>query len=527
MKVPYDWLMNSSRAYPVIVDPVINIGSTADTFVDQSNPSENYGRDETLEVQSYNGKNKRILLKFPLTRYTFGFPSTESLQNNVMVSSAKLKMNSYQTSKRRTINVWSVDDPWSEYWVTWNSQPSHKTKLSSISSGQLGWNTWPITSEVQSKLGYWIYLKVMDSSEDASWYPRKQLYHSWEYANKYYDLDPYLEVSYIVPSIQDDCGIGDDASNSHSDANSISPPKSCNGYLDSSDSDDYYKFYVTKGSTIDIDMTPPSGSDFDIYLYNSGGSEKASSRLGGDSTDSISYVADSSGDWSIRIDQYSGFGDYSLNVNLKDENPPPVPVISSSTHKYDYKWYSNNDPSFTWTTPSDASGIAGYSYYFDHTYSTNPDKIIDTTSNSKSYSNRFDGTRYFHVRAKDNAGNWGEAGHYKVKIDTTSPLISISTPADNAVISSKDVSVYWSSSDSGSGISYYQIKLDTGSWINKGTKTSHIFSSIGGGIHMVYVKAVDKMGHLKTTNVGFTVKQSLPDLSISSSDITFLKVGGN
>ena len=527
VKVPYEWLINSSRTYPVIVDPVINIGNTADTFVDQSNPSKNYGRDETLEVQSYNGKNKRILLKFPLTRSTFGFPSTESLLNNVMVSSAKLKMNSYQTSKRRTIDVWSVDDPWVEYGiygVTWNSQPSHKIKLSSISSGQLGWNTWPITSEVQNKLGRWINLKVMDSSEDASWWERDQLYYSWEY---YLDLDPFLEVIYTVPTTQNDCGIGDDASNTKSGANFISTPKSCNGFLYSSDRYDYYKFTVTKGSTIDVSVTPLNGADFDLYLYNPSGSEKASSRLGGDSTDSISYVADSSGDWRIRIFQYSGSGDYSLSINVIDNTPPTAPVILSSTHKYDYKWHSNNDPSFTWTTPYDASGIAGYSYSFDHASSTTPDKTVDTTGNSKSYSNRFDGIRYFHVRAKDNAGNWGEAGHYKVKIDTTSPSISISTPADNAVLSSKDVSVYWSGSDSNSGISYYEIKLDTGSWIYKGMNANHIFNNVDGGTHKVYVKAVDNVANLHTENVDFTIKQSLPDLSISSSDITFIKVGGN
>jgi len=49
-----------------------------------------------------------------------------------------------------------------------------------------------------------------------------------------------------------------------------------------------------------------------------------------------------------------------------DSMDPPKPVISSTTHPDENTWYSNNDPSFTWTTPSDISGIACYSYTIDH-----------------------------------------------------------------------------------------------------------------------------------------------------------------
>jgi hypothetical protein len=99
-----------------------------------------------------------------------------------------------------------------------------------------------------------------------------------------------------------------------------------------------------------------------------------------------------------------------------DTTEPSAPVISSSTHPDENNWYNNSNPSFTWTTPSDSSEIAGYSYELDHLGTSTPDTTIDTPENSKSYTNVADGEWWFHIRARDNAGNWGAVAHYRVKI---------------------------------------------------------------------------------------------------------------
>ena len=160
-----------------------------------------------------------------------------------------------------------------------------------------------------------------------------------------------------------------------------------------------------------------SGSGVDKCRYkNSGGSwsswqtctpTKAWTLTSGDGTKTVYYqVRDRAGNIRQVYD----------SIRL-DTTPPPAPVISSSTHPDETKWYCNKNPTFTWTTPSDASGIACYSYTLDHSPTTTPDKICDTTGNSKSYSGLAYGTWYFHVRAKDNAGNWGSADHYRVMIE--------------------------------------------------------------------------------------------------------------
>ena len=113
-----------------------------------------------------------------------------------------------------------------------------------------------------------------------------------------------------------------------------------------------------------------------------------------------------------------------------DNTVPPAPTISSTSHPDENIWYTNNDPSFIWTTPSETSGIDCYSYIFDQSAITTPDTTCEPAGNSRSYTDAADGTWYFHLRAKCNAGNWGSADHYRVKIgsgeaSTTDALIAL------------------------------------------------------------------------------------------------------
>ncbi|MFQ5710885.1 MAG: hypothetical protein ACE5GD_03800 [Candidatus Geothermarchaeales archaeon] len=190
--------------------------------------------------------------------------------------------------------------------------------------------------------------------------------------------------------------------------------------------------------------------------------------------------------------------DYAGNVKevsdliILDTEPPDKPVISSYTHPYEDAWYPNNDPSFSWTM---LTGIAGYSYDLDHFPSTTPDEIIDTTDNSKSYSDLDDGTWYFHVRARDNAGNWGPAAHYKIKIDTRPPGAPSPTADPSGWTNQSYVTISWSavSDGGGSGVNHYEYRIDSGPWTPIGTKTSFKTPRQPPGIHRVYVRAVDNV----------------------------------
>jgi parallel beta-helix repeat protein len=49
------------------------------------------------------------------------------------------------------------------------------------------------------------------------------------------------------------------------------------------------------------------------------------------------------------------------------------------------------------------------------------------------YSNLGDGTYYFHVRAKDRAGNWGDTEHYKIIISGTGVSVAIASPTTGEI----------------------------------------------------------------------------------------------
>jgi hypothetical protein len=89
--------------------------------------------------------------------------------------------------------------------------------------------------------------------------------------------------------------------------------------------------------------------------------------------------------------------------------------------------------------------------------------------------------------------------------DTTPPTITITSPADGATLTSSTVTVTWTGSDSGSGINYYETRIDSGSWVNKGTSTSHAYTGVANGQHTVDVRAWDNAGNSAIDSVTFYV----------------------
>ena len=117
--------------------------------------------------------------------------------------------------------------------------------------------------------------------------------------------------------VQNDMGTGGDAGNSFEDATSITVPKGIgewHGYLGSFDTEDYYKFSVSSGSTIKSTLEPPAGADFDLYLYGPDWDEIGRSTQKGSVIESIKSTAATSGYYYVRVSMYSGYGSYSLSI---------------------------------------------------------------------------------------------------------------------------------------------------------------------------------------------------------------------
>lgn len=194
-------------------------------------------------------------------------------------------------------------------------------------------------------------------------------------------------------------------------------------------------------------------------------------------------------------DNAGNIGNWGSHIFQIDTVLPSAPSITSNTHPDPNRWYNNNDPTFSWSTPSDLSGIAGYSCELNQSPDATPHETVTTTGNTKSYQDLTSGVWYFHIRAKDNAGNWGPPSHYTVRIDVDSPTCS---GLDDGVMgwsSDNTPTFHWTGTDAHSGIEGYIWKVDNGpeTWT---TGTSVTLPPQLDGTHTFYVRAKDKAGNL-------------------------------
>jgi hypothetical protein len=170
---------------------------------------------------------------------------------------------------------------------------------------------------------------------------------------------------------QNDANTGDDAGNDFNSATYISwgTPTYWGRLYQSSptDTNDYYKYYLPSGQTMYASMTPPPGVNFDLELYNPAGVRKAGSYRGADCTDEISYIADSSGYWRIRINTTSGEGQYSFMWGSAPPGGPSCPTLFvwNGTRYVDYGVLSIHNPSgedIVRTTPIAVQDVAVNNY---------------------------------------------------------------------------------------------------------------------------------------------------------------------
>jgi hypothetical protein len=100
--------------------------------------------------------------------------------------------------------------------------------------------------------------------------------------------------------------------------------------------------------------------------------------------------------------------------------------------------------------------------------------------------------------------------------------VTISSPAEGEKMMSSSVTFTWSGSDSGAGLDKFEVKLDSGTWIEKGTATSHTFNGVNVGSHTIYVRATDKTGQSKEYQRSFSVSTPIEQVATP----TFSPAGG-
>lgn len=198
--------------------------------------------------------------------------------------------------------------------------------------------------------------------------------------------------------------------------------------------------------------------------------------------------------------QHHAYSIYTLVLPL-----PAGPLVVSQTHPDESAWYPTPHISLSWNLPDDGKA-EGFSYVFNNEPIAIPDDTPEGTNNSTTYQNVADGTRYFHIKALRN-GVWGGVTHFSLHVDTEPPAEFPITISPSTRTRSRQPIVQFTTTDTLSGVNFYEIKLIPLTPSVNGARESQplfieaespfIASIPEGGRYDVIVRALDKAGNYR------------------------------
>jgi subtilisin family serine protease len=142
---------------------------------------------------------------------------------------------------------------------------------------------------------------------------------------------------------------------------------------------------------------------------------------------------------------------------------PPVGLSLQSTGQPTNTWTNNPSVGVSWGGATDVSGIDGFSFGWSPDATFMPDEVKDVEENVTSSSAVLpDGRTWFHVRARDGAGNWSEPVRLgPFQVDTFPPVRPVlSSPSHRVGVASTDrtIELNWTgASDSISGLDGFSL----------------------------------------------------------------------
>jgi subtilisin family serine protease len=152
-----------------------------------------------------------------------------------------------------------------------------------------------------------------------------------------------------------------------------------------------------------------------------------------------------------------------LNVRraLSQDIVAPTGLTAQSSSPSFNAWSNGNTATASWGGATDTAGIDGYSFAWSPDATFSPDETKEVEENVTTTSATLpDGRLWFHVRARDNSGNWGDPVHLgPFQVDTFAPVRpTLSSPSHRAGAASADrtVQINWITlGDSLSGLDGY------------------------------------------------------------------------
>lgn len=176
-------------------------------------------------------------------------------------------------------------------------------------------------------------------------------------------------------------------------------------------------------------------------------------------------------------------------------NNPPASVTGAKSH------------SFNFVAQDDLSGV-------DRAECSVDGGAYAICVSPKSLTALADGNHSFKVKAYDKAGNASQESVISWKVDSTAPIITLSSQP-NAIVTVKTASFAFSGTDQGVAITNFQCSVDSGAYASCATPKA--YTNLGEGKHTFSLRAVDSVGNTSVPiSYTWTVDSVAPSVTITS-----------
>lgn len=197
--------------------------------------------------------------------------------------------------------------------------------------------------------------------------------------------------------------------------------------------------------------------------------------------------------------------------------PAPVqillPQVTSLTHPDQTKWYSNNNPEFSWPLPE---GVTAVSYLINPKPDANPGTMPDGLKSSIKFTGVRDGIQYFHIRFK-RGGTWGPIAHFKFQTDTQPPKSFIIGRVDTDA-SNVQPELLFETEDGLSGIDHYEMRMGGGNWftVNKDLAgRPYKLPPQDSGTYKIEIKAFDMAGNGVSSSILINIRPRIISIRLA------------